>query len=230
MIACVFYHYDLGIIKSEDLDDLKPEWGNVDVAEQLLDKIVHREGIGDLLAEGSDAVGKKFDLPQNEIATVDGLELTYHDLRSSYGMAIAYGIGPRGLSHNACDVYNVLLGIPLEEIGVHNINKYLDDKEMAEVCALVMDYRALYSSMIMCSLCNPLPSQNAALIEHTTGLKFGVKEVKLYGERILNMKRMFNIKMGLTSADDRLPDILLRPFDDGGAAGKTPNFEQLKKL
>lgn len=41
---------------------------------------------------------------------------------------------------------------------------------------------------------------------------------------------MFNIKMGLTSANDRLPKILTRSFDDGGAAGKTPNFEQLKKL
>jgi len=100
---------------------------------------------------------------------------------------------------------------------------------MAEICALNQDYRAFYSSMIMCSFSNPPPSQNAALIENTIGLTFGIKEVKLYGEKILNMKRMFNIKMGLTSADDRLPDILLRPFDDGGAAGKTPNFEQLKK-
>ncbi len=230
VIACIFYHYDLGNIKVEDLDGLKPEWGNIDIAEELLEKIIYRQGIGDLLADGSDAIAKKFNISQDEIATVNGLEVTYHDLRSCYGMAIAYGIGPRGPSHNACDTYMVLMGLPFQEIGIQNIDKFLDNKEMAEVCALNQDYRAFYSSMIMCSFSNPPPSQNAALIENTTGLTFGIKEVKLYGERILNMKRMFNIKMGLTSADDRLPDILLRPFDDGGAAGRTPNFEQLKKL
>ena len=42
------------------------------------------------------------------------------------------------------------------------------------------------------------------------------------------MKRMFNIKMGITGTDDRLPQILIRPFNDGGSAGKSPNFENLK--
>lgn len=81
----------------------------------------------------------------------------------------------------------------------------------------------------MCSFCNPLPSQNAALIEYATGLKFGLKEIKLYGERIFNMKRLFNVKMGLDATYDRLPKILLNPFPEGGSAGKTPNFEMLKK-
>lgn len=133
-------------------------------------------------------------------------------------------------SHNAWDIYLANLGFPFEEIGFNIIDKYLDNEEMAEIYAILMDYRALYSSIIMCSMCNPPPSQNTVLIEYTTGLKFGIPEVKLYCERILNMKRMFNIKMGLTSADDRLPKILTRSFDDGGTAGKTPNFEQLKKL
>jgi aldehyde:ferredoxin oxidoreductase len=82
----------------------------------------------------------------------------------------------------------------------------------------------------MCSFCNPLPSQIAKLIEYTTGLKLGLDEVKLYGERIANLKRLFNIKMGLKSEDDRLPEILLKIFNEGGAAGKTPDFKKLKSL
>jgi len=65
---------------------------------------------------------------QGEIATVNGLEVTYHDLRSCYGMAIAYGIGPRSPSHNACDTYMVLMGLPFQEIGIQNIDKFLDNK------------------------------------------------------------------------------------------------------
>ena len=82
----------------------------------------------------------------------------------------------------------------------------------------------------MYRFCNPLPSEVAALIENSIGIKFGIDEIKLYGERILNMKRLFNIKMGLTPKDDRLPQILLRPFPDGGSAGRSPNFEKLKDL
>jgi len=230
IISCVTYHYKQGNIESEDLDGLKPDWGNTEVAEKLLEKMVYRKDVGNLLADGSDALAKKFELSQDEIATVNGMEVTYHDLRSNYGMAIAYGMGLKGPSHNLLDAYYVLTGVPLEEIGVEMIDKFSDNEDMAELCSLIMDYRALYSSMIMCSFCNPLPSQIAKLIEYTTGLKFGLNEVKLYGERIANLKRQFNIKMGLTSEEDRLPEILLDSFSEGGAAGKSPDFEKLKSL
>ena len=234
IIACLTYHFQLGNITSEEIDDIKPEWGNIKIAEELLEKIVYRKGIGDVLAEGSDTLAAKFEISQDEIATVNGLEVTYHDLRSNYGMSIAYGIGGahKGPSHNLCDMYYVLMGIPFEEIDAPTVtlDTYSDNEDMAKASSIMMDYRALYSSIIMCSFCNPLPSQVAALIHHSTGIKFGINEVKLYGERILNMKRLFNIKMGLTPKDDRLPQILLKPFSDGGSAGKSPNFEKLKKL
>lgn len=82
----------------------------------------------------------------------------------------------------------------------------------------------------MCSFCNPLPSQNAAIVEAATGLKFGIDEIKRYGERILTMKRLFNVKMGLKPANDKLPAILLRKFQEGGSAGKSPDFDKLKRL
>lgn len=229
-ISCLIHHFEKGNITSEDINGLKPEWGNIEVVEELLEKIVFKKGIGKILAEGSNALAKKYNISQEEIATVNGLEVTYHDLRSNYGMALAYGMGSKGPSHNLLDAYYVLLGVPLEEIGIRNIDKYQDNEEMAEICSLIMDYRALYSSMIMCSFCNPLPSQNAELIHYTIGIDFGLDEIKLFGERIANLKRLFNIKMGLTLKDDRLPLILTKPFDSGGSAGKSPNFERLKKL
>jgi len=229
-IACLTHHFTSGNISSDEINGLIPEWGNIKTAEEILEKIVYRNGIGDLLAEGSNALAKRFNIPQDEIATVVGLEVTYHDLRANFGMAIAYGFGGayRGPSHNHCDPYYTIVGVPLEEIGMKYVDNHNDDKEMAEYCAIDMNYRALYSSMIMCSFCNPLPSQNAALIESATGLKFGLEEIKLYGERILNIKRLFNIKMGLTAERDKLPKILLRPFKKGGSAGKSPDFDKLK--
>ena len=229
-ISCLIHHFKQGNITTDDIDGLKPEWGNIKVVEELLEKIVFREGIGEVLAEGSNALAKKFNISQEEIATVNGLEVTYHDLRSNYGMALAYGIGLKGPSHNLLDAYYVLIGVPLEEIGIKIVDKFNDSEEMAEVCSLIMDYRALYSSMIMCSFCNPLPSHNAKLIQNAVGIKFGLEEVKLYGERIATIKRLFNIKMGLTPKDDRLPKILTKPFNSGGSTGRTPDFTKLRKL
>lgn len=230
VIASLIYHYSLKKNQPDELKGLKFEWGNIEKVERLLDQIVNREKIGNVLAEGSNYFAKKYDIDIEEIATVDKMEVTYHDSRSNYGMAIAYGIGPRGPSHNACDAYYVLMGIPLEEIGIKQIDTYKDDMEMVECCSLLMDYRALYSSMVMCSFCNPLPSQNAEIIKYATGLKFGLEEIKSYGERITNMKRRFNVKMGLTPNDDKIPQILLRPFEKGGSIGRSPNYNKLKAL
>ncbi|MFW9782721.1 MAG: aldehyde ferredoxin oxidoreductase family protein, partial [Candidatus Heimdallarchaeota archaeon] len=227
VISCLTHHFHLGNIKSHEIDGFKPRWGTIEDADKILEKIVHREGIGNLLAEGSNALANRFNISQEEVATVNGLEVTYHDLRSNFGMAIAYGIGGahKGPSHNLCDMYFVLMGIPFEEIDAPTVTLdiYLDNEEMARTCSIMMDYRALYSSIIMCSFCNPLPSQVAALIENAVGIKFGIDEIKEYGERILTIKRMFNIKMGLTPAEDRLPKILLRPFSSGGSSGKSPD-------
>ncbi|MFX0155077.1 MAG: aldehyde ferredoxin oxidoreductase family protein [Candidatus Hodarchaeota archaeon] len=230
VIASLFYHYKMDNLKSKDLDGIDLEWGKIDKVKPLLKKIANREGVGNILAEGSNYLAKKFNINLEEIASVNNLEVTYHDCRSNYGMSIAYGIGPRGPSHNACDTYYILMGIPLEELGIKQIDTYKDDMEMAECCSLLMDYRALYSSMIMCSFCNPLPSQNAEMIKYATGLDFRLKEVKLYGERIANMKRIFNIKMGLTPLDEKIPQILLKPFETGGSVGRFPNFNRLKNL
>ena len=229
VIASLFYHYDLKNINSKDLEGLKLEWGNIHEVEQLIEKIGNRNGIGNALAEGSNFFAENFGIDKEESATVNNLEVTYHDSRANYGMAVAYGISPRGPSHTACDAYYVLMGIPLDEIGIKQIDTYKDDMEMAEVCSILMDYRALYSSMVMCSFCNPLPSQVAAIIKHATGLKFDLDEIKLYGERILTMKRLFNLKMGVTPMMDKVPQILLNPLIEGGSAGKSPDFESLRK-
>jgi aldehyde:ferredoxin oxidoreductase len=230
IISCVTYHYEKGNIETKDLDGLIPDWGSEEFAEKLLDKIVFRRGIGNVLAEGSNAFARKFNISLEEIATVNGMEVTYHDVRANYGNALAYGMGLKGPSHNLLDAYFVLEGVPLEEIGIETVDVHSNDKDMARVCSLIMDYRALYGAIIMCSFCNPLPSQIAKLIEYSTGLNFGIDEIKLYGERIANLKRLFNIKMGLTADDDRLPKILLKPFEEGGSAGKSPDFNKLKSL
>jgi aldehyde:ferredoxin oxidoreductase len=217
-IAFIYYLYNNGKINSDDINGLEPKWGEIVPALELIKKIAFREGIGDVMAEGSDKVGEKFKIPQDEIATVYGMEIPYHDLRRNYGMAVSYALGTsRGPCHTSCDAYQ------------SNIDSYQDDAPMAEFCARIQDYRAIYSSLIMCSFANPAPSLVINMLKAVTGLDLDIEKLKALGERIYMMKRLFNLKMGITPADDRLPKIVLNPVNEGGSAGKTPNFEQLKE-
>jgi len=229
-ISFIYDLFDTGRISSEDLNGLEPKWGEITPALELLKKIALREGIGDAMAEGSDYVGKKFNIPQDDIATVYGMEIPYHDLRRMYGMAASYALAtPRGPCHTSCDAYMVILGLPFSQFGIElNVDWYQDDKPMAEFCARIQDYRALYASLILCSFANPPSEMVLEMVIKATGLNLTMEDFKLLGERIYMIKRMFNLKMGLTPADDRLPKIALNPVNEGGSAGKTPNFQQLK--
>ena len=81
----------------------------------------------------------------------------------------------------------------------------------------------------MCLFANPPPSMVLNMLNTATGLNLTMEDFKLLGERIYMMKRLFNLKMGLTPEDDRLPKIVLNPVNEGGSAGKSPNFERIKK-
>ncbi|MFX1302708.1 MAG: aldehyde ferredoxin oxidoreductase family protein [Promethearchaeota archaeon] len=229
IIAFIYHLYNNKKITSEKIDNINPKWGDIKPTLDLIKKISLREGIGNLLAEGSNAIGKKFNISQNEIATVYGMEVPYHDLRSNFGMSIAYALGtPRGPCHNSCDMYTISLGIPLDEFGIATVDRYKDDSEMAIMCARLQDYRALYSSLTLCVFANPLPSIIAELVQTCTGLDCDIEKLKIYGERIFMIKRLFNLKMGISPEDDRLPKILLNPLEGTESAGKSPNYEQLK--
>jgi len=229
-IAFLYYLYNNGKIKSEMIDGFIFKWGDIKPALEMIKKISIREGIGDLLAEGSNAIGKKFNISQDEIATVYGMEVPYHDLRANFGMSIAYAVAaPRGPCHNTCDMCTISLGIPLEEFGIKTVERHKEDSEMAIMCARLQDYRALYSSLIMCVFANPLPSIITELIQTCIGLDCDIEKLKIFGERIFMIKRLFNLKMGISPEDDRLPKILLNPLEGTESAGKSLNFQLLKK-
>jgi aldehyde:ferredoxin oxidoreductase len=109
------------------------------------------------------------------------------------------------------------------------IDKYKDDEEMAIASAISQNYRALSNSLILCVFANPEPSVLVDLIKNSLGIELDLEKLKIQAERIYMIKRLFNLKMGITPEDDRLPKILLEPKDAGESAGKSPNFQQLKE-
>jgi aldehyde:ferredoxin oxidoreductase len=51
-----------------------------------------------------------------------------------------------------------------------------------------------------------------------------VEELMTMGKRIVTLKRMLNMRRGLSRANDRLPDLLLKPLE-GGTEGNVPELD-----
>jgi aldehyde:ferredoxin oxidoreductase len=59
------------------------------------------------------------------------------------------------------------------------------------------------------------PEGNAELLKAVTGWDTGVAELIRIGERVLTTMRLFNLREGLTAADDMLPERFFEPKTDG---------------
>lgn len=68
------------------------------------------------------------------------------------------------------------------------------------------------------------PTQLAEMLKAVTGYDYNVENIFVVGERMYTLKRIYDIKCGVTAADDTLPEIVLQPVE-GGSAGNVPDVE-----
>jgi aldehyde:ferredoxin oxidoreductase len=227
-IALLMDCIDRGKITSKDIDGINLKWGAMPSVYKLIEKIGLKEGIGKVLSEGSNAVGRHFKINQDDIATVKNSEIPYHDLRSSNGMSVAYAISDNyGAMHCHNDMYMVSTGAAVDELEIQSINGQENSVEIAISAAKNMEYKSFYSSVIVCVFGVPHPSEIAKMLETGMGIPFDVNRVKETGERILTLKRLFNLKMGHKPSDEKLPKILVTPLTEGGTNGNVPDTKLL---
>jgi aldehyde:ferredoxin oxidoreductase len=82
---------------------------------ELVKKIAHRQGIGNLLADGSKRAARQIGKGAEELSmTVKGMEMSGWDPRGAIGMALAYGTANRGGCHTTAAIFS--LEIPKPEI------------------------------------------------------------------------------------------------------------------
>ncbi|MHB0869461.1 MAG: aldehyde ferredoxin oxidoreductase family protein, partial [Chloroflexota bacterium] len=81
-IAFAFECYEKGYITKADTDGLELTWGNSEAMLKLLEMIAHRQGIGDVLAEGTRIAARRIGNGAEELAMqVKGVEIAMHEPR-----------------------------------------------------------------------------------------------------------------------------------------------------
>ena len=222
-IGLAFHLYEMGVISKEDTGGIELNWGDVDAIEELVRLSGSREGIGDLLAQGSKRFAAHFGV-EEEAVQVNGLEVAYHDPRGVSGMALSYATSPRGACHNQSDYFFVDWGHTHEQLGIEFFSRH-DQAEKSANVARHQDWRTVFNAILMCIFANVEAEMQVKLINAACGLDWTVEDLMKAGERAWNLKRAINIRLGLTRANDRLPKALMTPFPDGGSQGFVPDLE-----
>ena len=217
-IGFAFSLFEKGVITEKDTGGMSLHWGNGENLEKIIHMIGRREGFGKLLSEGAQEFGKIYGV-EEEAVQVNGLEVPYHDPRGSSGMALVYATSPRGACHNQSDYFLVDIGQIENSIGMEYYSRF-GGEEKARNVAIHQDWRTVYNSMVMCQFVNLPPETILELINTSCDLEWTIQDMLRCGERGWNLKRVINNRLGLTSANDKLPKPLMQPFLNAPEEGK----------
>ena len=175
--------------------------------------IAEQRGIGRLLSEGSKRSSEQIGKSSDEWAMhVKGLEMPGYDPRKLKTMALGLAVSTRGACHNRSSAYEA------DFSSISNNEKTQSDKGI--ITKKGEDYSAVMDSLIWCKFVRKVfddfYSESAEVINEITGWNMTADELRKCGERINNLKKLFNIREGWKRKDDTLPErILTEPLDNG---------------
>ena len=230
-IAFAVECYEKGLLSAQDTKGLKLTWGNIKAVIELLSKIAHREGIGDLLAEGSREAARQIGKGADKLTVeVKGLEAPMHDPRGFHGMGLGYAVSNRGACHlQHMDLYIEQGMTTYTEAGFEEDYPAQTSEGKAKMHYLSENLGVLASAAPICifALGCITTKDFVDILRVTTGFDYTLNELFRCGERIWLMKRKLNNLMGISRKDDRLPQKILSPVKEGAAAGSVPDIERM---
>jgi aldehyde:ferredoxin oxidoreductase len=169
---------------------------------RAIDEIGMRQGLGDLLAEGSRLAAAH--IGQGSIdyaAQVKGLELPGYEPRTLQAMALGLAVASRGADHNRTGAYEADLSGRIDRLKASDA--HVVEAVASEERAAVMD------SMILCKFLRGVFTEPfdewAVLLNAVTGWDVDGDELRETARRIVLERRVFNIEHGWTPAEDWLP-------------------------
>ncbi len=167
------------------------------------------------LALGARELGRKYD-SEELAAESKGLEFPAYDPRGNYGLGLAYATSERGACH--------LRAFPL------SVADPFDLLALTRSVAEAQNDRAAKWSLGFCNFWGTLDALTMAdLLSVGLGRRVDAERLRLAGERIWNLARLFNLKAGLTAADDYLPlKVMSQPLGNGPHRGRVLPEKQLK--
>jgi aldehyde:ferredoxin oxidoreductase len=184
------------------LADPELRFGNAELLLTLLPQISRREGLGNLLAEGTRRAAREIGGEAPDFAPhVKGLELPGYEPRALQTMALGFAVGSRGADHNRSGAYEVDFS--------SRADRLQGSPEAARLAVETEDRAALLDSLVLCKFLRgvftDLYAESAELLTRVTGWDVTAKELQKTARRIVTAKKLYNLREGWTPAEDTLP-------------------------
>jgi aldehyde:ferredoxin oxidoreductase len=229
IFACAMEMYEKEIISQEDLGlrYLTLRFGDAEAMLRLIEDTAYRKGFGNILAEGGYHLAERYGHPELFMG-VKKMGLPAYDPRNAHGMGLEIATSTRGACHNrAYTIAPEILGAPYKVDPLTEEGKGALVKEMQDLTASLMDAAGICLFSIVG---NHTPEQMFGQLDTVTGVGYTFPECLKNGERIWNVQKLFNLKAGLTAADDTLPKRFLEePAPGGPGKGLVVDLDKMLK-
>jgi len=230
VIAFAMEAYENGLITEKDTGGIKLTWGNREAILNLIPKIAKKEGLGAILSEGTKSAASRIGGVSREFAiNVKGLEVAFHDPRFWATMALNYATANRGACHLESLSY-------IAESGRFNptVLGFGPTRSWEENVALTIKMQNFMTTLNALGICKFIilggigPEQITKWLNLVINWELDVEDLLLLGDKLFNLKRAFNNKIGFTRMDDVLPPRLLTfGRKKGSAAEKNPQLDKM---
>jgi aldehyde:ferredoxin oxidoreductase len=219
-IAFAMELFEKGILSKKETD-LDLTWGNSDTVLELIKRITYRKEIGNILAEGVRRASQKIGKGSDYYAMhIKGQEIPSQDGRSQQSMGLAQATASRGADHLKGFPTIDEMGYPTEAVkryGEQYMPEIIDGVQTKYKAMVVKDgeeFGTVIDSIGICKFGTFFPpalywDRIATTLSLITGFEIDVDRLKVIGERIVNLQRMFNVREGITRKDDTQPRRLL---------------------
>lgn len=209
--------YEKGLITTKDTDGIELTWGNVPAIRSMLKKMAHREGLGNILAEGVMRAAREIggEAPNFGVHTMKGGAPRGHDHRSLWWEMFDTSVS------DTSTIETTRLVDP-RMFGLSPLSNNFAAEEIARIVGVARGAMPFEDSLGVCRFTNrsDLPAF-AEMLQAATGWDFTFEEANTAGLRFANLLRAFNIRHGLTRAIEApSPRYGSTPID-GPAQGKS---------
>jgi aldehyde:ferredoxin oxidoreductase len=237
--AFVMECFENGILTEKDTGGRKLNFGDPDAMLWLIEEVVHRRGIGDILAEGVKTAAERIGRGAEQFAfTIKGNDLPFHDGRGKTGMALGYALSATGADHieTPHDVAFQGDGVAkLHAVGLLDPVEPLET-DMAKVRFFALGQKAWGINNLL-SICNFTSVAIHAMTFHhlveavraVTGWDTSLYEIMLAVERSMVMSRAFNLREGFGPEDDKVIRRWHEPMPGGPIKGKKLDEQEFRR-
>jgi len=241
-IAFAMECFEHGLIGPEDTGGIELRFGNAEAMLALIEMIARREGIGDVLAEGSARAAEQIGGDARYFAMhVKGQELAMHEPRGKYNVGIGYAISEIGADHLVVTHDPTMVNPEsatfksVRPLGITVPQPAMTfSAEKMKHFFILESWNSLEKVIGYCFF-GPVPrafievDEVLESIRAASGWELSAAEALQIGERAINMARVFNLREGFSRRDDTLPERLFQSLENGLLEGQVMSRQEFEQ-